>query len=226
MEKYDLPVRFTEEERKNYAKWGCKKEKVLVPFAIVTVAIDIIVVLATAVYLFAVREKEPYFLSWMSTWGTAVSTISYGIALFFTGLILKPLDMVLDKIYKKPNPPKSICLSPRKDGVLYTLTRNNQVIKSGIMQWNEWNTSVIFDTNEIYIDGEWLQIGSNTIETIYPKDKQHKWMDRPEEKIVNTISLKKISRNFEGFLDSLEEKKKEDEWARKSRFEKVMLVGK
>ena len=28
-EKYDLPIKFTEEERKAYAAWGIKKEKVM-----------------------------------------------------------------------------------------------------------------------------------------------------------------------------------------------------
>ena len=37
-------------------------------------------------------------------------------------------------------------------------------------------------------------------------------MDRPEEKVENSIHLKTISRNFRGYLLSLEEKKKEVEW--------------
>ena len=56
------------------------------------------------------------------------------------------------------------------------------------------------------------RIGLNTIESIYPKNKQHAWMDRPEEKVENSIHLKTISRNFRGYLLSLEEKKKEAEW--------------
>ena len=44
------------------------------------------------------------------------------------------------------------------------------------------------------------------------KRQQHAWMDRPEEKVENSIHLKTISRNFRGYLLSLEEKKKEAEW--------------
>nr|WP_296005394.1 hypothetical protein [uncultured Blautia sp.] len=52
-----------------------------------------------------------------------------------------------------------------------------------------------------------LQIGANTIESIYPQNKQKLWMDRPKEKIRNSVSVKTISRNFEGYLASLEEQK-------------------
>ena len=35
-ETYYLPVLYTEDERSSYAAWGIKKEKLLLPFAIVT----------------------------------------------------------------------------------------------------------------------------------------------------------------------------------------------
>ena len=38
-EKYELPIRFTEEQRKKYAEWGIKKGKVLMPMAAVTIEI-------------------------------------------------------------------------------------------------------------------------------------------------------------------------------------------
>ena len=38
-ENYELPVLFTEEERKAYASWGIKKEKLLMPLAIATILI-------------------------------------------------------------------------------------------------------------------------------------------------------------------------------------------
>ena len=44
-EKYELPIRFTEEQRKKYAEWGIKKEKVLMPMAAVTIGIDLLTVL-------------------------------------------------------------------------------------------------------------------------------------------------------------------------------------
>ena len=35
-ESYELPVLFTDDECKAYAAWGMKKEKVLMPFALIT----------------------------------------------------------------------------------------------------------------------------------------------------------------------------------------------
>ena len=67
-------------------------------------------------------------------------------------------------------------------------------------------------TNEIHIDDIVYKIGYNTIESIYPKNKQNPWMDRPKERVENVIDLKVISRNFQLYLLSLEEKKKEQEW--------------
>lgn len=82
METYDLPVLFTEEERRKYAEWGCRKEKVLIPFAVTAIVIDVIVLIGTAIYFLSVREHEPYFAAWMSAWGGLVGSISYGAALF------------------------------------------------------------------------------------------------------------------------------------------------
>ncbi len=67
-------------------------------------------------------------------------------------------------------------------------------------------------TNQITIDGQWLTIGANTIETIYPREKRRLWMDRPAEKIDGTIQLATIQKNLEGYRASLEAKKKELEW--------------
>ena len=36
-ESYELPVLFTDDECKAYAAWGMKKEKVLMPFALITI---------------------------------------------------------------------------------------------------------------------------------------------------------------------------------------------
>ena len=40
-ESYELPVLFTDDECKAYAAWGMKKEKVLMPFALITILIYI-----------------------------------------------------------------------------------------------------------------------------------------------------------------------------------------
>ena len=63
-ETYHLPVLYTEDERSSYAAWGIKKEKLLMPFAIVTIIIDAFVLCATVVYLFEVQRQKPAFSVW------------------------------------------------------------------------------------------------------------------------------------------------------------------
>lgn len=211
-ETYYLPVLFTEDERRRYAEWGIKKEKVLMPFAIITILIDLLVVLGTVVYFFLVREREPYFSMYLSAWGTVITSVTYGVAIVLTILIIKPLDLILDKIFQKPQDPKMLCLTPTVHGIDYAICQGKNILLKGILDWNDWKNAVLVETNELSIKGMSLRIGTNTIESIYPEGKQKQWMDRPEEKISNSVNLGVISRNFEGYLASLEEQKKEEEW--------------
>ena len=105
-ETYHLPVLYTEDERSSYAVWGIKKEKLLLPFAVVTIIIDAFVLCATVVYLFVIQRQTPAFSVWISCWGGLVGDVSYGVALVLTVLILKPLDWLLDKIMHRPEEPK------------------------------------------------------------------------------------------------------------------------
>lgn len=211
-EKYYLPVLFTEEERIKYAEWGMKKEKVLVPYAIITIFIDLLVVIGTVIYMFWVRDKEAYFSSYLSAWGSYIVKFSYGIALLMTVMILKPIDLLLNFLFHKPSEPKMLCLTPMAQGIHYVLIQGKNTLFEGDLDWSEWTNVIAPETNEICIEGEVLRIGANTIETIYPEGKQKNWMDRPDETIKNSIKLEKISQNFKGYLASLEERKKEEAW--------------
>ena len=79
-ETYHLPVLYTEDERSSYAVWGIKKEKLLLPFAVATILIDVFVLCATVVYLLAVRRQTPAFSVWISCWGGLVGDVAYGVA--------------------------------------------------------------------------------------------------------------------------------------------------
>lgn len=103
-----------------------------------------------------------------------IGSVSYWVTLAAMILVLKPLDLLFDLIFKKP------AVNP--------------------------------DTNRIYIEGQWLTIGANTLETIYPEENRKLWRDHPEEKIDGTIRLATIQKNMEGYLASLKEKKREAEW--------------
>ena len=58
-EKYELPIKFTEEQREKYAEWGIKKEKVLMPMAAVTILIDLLTVLWVVGRVWLIRESDP-----------------------------------------------------------------------------------------------------------------------------------------------------------------------
>ncbi len=215
-EYYNLPVLFTEEERRSYAAWGIKKSKALKPFAIITIIIDILVALGTFLYFFHAMGGANNLFLYIATWGETAGSVSYCIAIIFTILTVKPLDWILDTILKKPQPPKMLRLEPTAQGVQYQLFREKKLLSQGLLSWNEWQSAVNHLTNQIWIERQCLTIGANTIESIYPRDKRHKWMDHPAEKIVGTISLGKIQKNLEGYLASLEEQEKEAEWLKQN----------
>ena len=215
-EKYYLPVLFTEEERRRYAEWGIKKEKALLPFAVITIMLDLLVFLGTLAYFLMVREKEPFFSAYIAAWGGSVTKVAYGVAIVLTILIVKPLDLILDQIFKKPQDPKQLCLMPTVQGVCYTICQNKNTLLEGILAWDDWKRAISVEKNEICIENLVLQIGANTIESIYPKEKQNRWMDRPEEKIRNSVHVGTIAKNFEGYLASLKEQKREEAWARQN----------
>lgn len=60
-EKYYLPVLYTEEERKKYAEWGIKKERFLMPFAVITIIVDLIVIIETGVVLLRSGKESHIF---------------------------------------------------------------------------------------------------------------------------------------------------------------------
>ncbi len=212
IEQYNLPVLFTEEERRRYAEWGIKKSKIFMPFCVIVILMNFLVIVGTFLYFLKARDRFSPFSLYLYTRGKIVSGFSYGIATLLPFLILKPLEWIFDKIFKKPKDPKMLCLKPTIKGVQYELIRKNNVLLKGILSWEEWKTVVYPDTNQIWIQDQCLEIQANTIETIYPQNYRRKWMDYPEEKIIGTINLGKIQKNMEGYLASLEEQKREKEW--------------
>lgn len=212
MERYDLPVLFTENEREKYVDWALKKEKILFPTAVLAALLDVFVLLGTVFYLWEMRTEHAYFFMWTSQWGDIVMKVSGVLALVLTGLVIKPLDVILDFIYKKPEEPKMVTLIPSEEGIHYAVCRQKTELDSGVIAWSDWDRAVFLDSNEIVLNHERYRIGANTIETIYPENKRKRWMERPDEKYRNSADLRMTDRSLRGFLASLEEKKKEAEW--------------
>lgn len=213
-EYYKLPILFNEEERENYARWGIKKSKTLIPFATITILIDLVVTIVVLLYFLGFFDGSHNLNIHLSAFGGFTINFLYNIAIILTIIIIKPIDWILDLIFKKPKEPKMLRLEPTPQGVAYKLIRKKDLICEGVLSWEQWKSAVYPNTNQIVIQNQWLKIGENTIETIYPREYQKKFMDRPAEKIVGTINFKKIQKNFEGYLASLEAKKKEEEWAK------------
>ena len=188
----------------------------MLPFAVATILIDAFVLCATVVYLLAVRRQTPAFSVWISCWGGLVGDVSYGVALVLTVLILKPLDWLFDKIMHRPEEPKMLQVTPKETGVSYFLLRGTTVLAQGMLTWDAWEAALTVETNEILLEGQRLRIGSNTIASIYPPEKQKPWMDHPAEQITGTISLAYIRENMQGYRASLEEQKREAEWRRQN----------
>lgn len=216
MENYYLPVLFTETERENYAKWGMKKEKFLIPYAIIVILIDLFVGAETILFLSNKALDIPYFSIWSSHWGSLIMKVSSLLALVLTILFLKPLDILLNYIYKKPQNPATIRLTPTMEGVNYAILHDKEESACGLIDWTKWDTAILPASNELIIQNKKYKIGTNTIKTIYPQDKQKPWLDRPDERVRNSINLTVIDQNFKGFLASLEEKKKEEEWIKQN----------
>ena len=105
---------------------------------------------------------------------------------------------------------------PKETGVSYFLLRGTTVLAQGMLTWDAWEAALAVETNEILLEGQRLRIGSNTIASIYPPEKQKPWMDHPAEQITGTISLAHIRKNMQGYRASLEEQKREAEWRRQN----------
>lgn len=209
---YNLPVLFTETERERYAEWGIKKEKTIMPLAILAISLDALLLIGMGLYLFGMIDRVPSIFIFMKTQGNLLGVISNCSFMLISLLIIKPLDMLLDKIYGRPLDPRMLRLEPRPAGMQFQLFLGKEVLFAGLILWEDWDACTRNDTNQILIDGRWLTIGANDLKSIYPPEKRHKWMDVPGERIVGTIRLSEIRRKMVGYKASLEEKAKEEAW--------------
>lgn len=211
-EYYHLPVQMTPEERSRYAAWGIKKEKTLLPFLLLVLLLDLAVTLGTLYVPLGLRAEISQVSLFLRLYGKTF--FAFSTILFFVLVLLlwKPLDLLCDRLLRRPKDPRMLRLEPCPEGVQYQLFRQKDLLSQGVLSWEQWDTAVFPAANQIWIEGECLTIGANTIQSIYPKEKQHPWMDHPAEKIVGFIRLEEVQNNLDGYLASLEEQKREEEW--------------
>lgn len=115
-ENYELPVLFTEEERKAYASWGIKKEKLLMPFAIATILIYAVTAAFVVMKVWGVRDSD-HVLFQMLVLGDWIPELTGTLAVLMTILLLGPLNYILDKLWKKPAEPITLIVEPEGTNV-------------------------------------------------------------------------------------------------------------
>ena len=216
-ESYELPVLFTDDECKAYAAWGMKKEKVLMPFALITILIYMVATVLVVMKVWGVREGD-HLLFQMLLWGDWIPELTGALAFFMTILLLGPLNFILDKLWKKPAEPMWLCVVPEGGTVKVTAVRGlegNPWTPAEIYLLTELETFLNPADNTICYQKKWYRIGENTIENIYPPEKQHPWMDHPENKASGIIDVQRLMEILKGYEASLKAARKECEWMEK-----------
>lgn len=132
-EYYNLPVHFTEDEREKYAAWGIKKEKVKTPFTVLFLLLDVLAG-ASTICILANIFGGVQMANFLIRTDSAVSTLVFDVCFIGLGfLTIKPLDMLCDKIFKRPQAPCMLRLEPGITGMQYKLFRKKEVLCKGIL---------------------------------------------------------------------------------------------
>lgn len=164
-EKYELPIRFTEEQRKKYAEWGIKKGKVLMPMAAVTIGIDLLTVLWVVGRVWLIRESDPIWFQIICQ-NDGIGEISSTIAIILTFLILKPIDLILDKIWHRPEGTEWLEVGLTENGV--TVKRRYRAGDAGTGVDNAAGKSccgeiTVFETHPLIQMDEYLDAEKNAV---------------------------------------------------------------
>ena len=214
LEKYDMPVKFTEEERKAYAAWGIKKRKTMAPYVVIVLLIDILSIALGCIQVWSIRNTDSILFHIILDSGWMASAC-YVLAVCLTIVIVGPLNWVLDRIWKKPEEPRWLQITLTEQGILVNLlsgTERGEILSSERHSWTEAESVLDPGNNSVLVQNCWVQIGENTIENIYPEGYRHPWMDCPNRKVKGIDSVKKLWGILKGYQASLAEQKMEQEW--------------
>ena len=219
-ESYELPVLFTEEERRAYAAWGMKKEKVLLPFAAVTILIYLAAAALVVTKVWGVRESDHLLFQFLVQ-SDGIPELTGALAILMTILLLGPLNFFLDKVWKKPAEPMWLRVEPDGENVkvvprgTYDKKDKKHPAPAEYYPLSELSAFLNPVDNTILYQKRWWKIGENTIATIYPPEKQHPWMDHPENKASGITRVQHLMQILQGLQASLEAVRKEQEWLQK-----------
>lgn len=214
---YELPILFTEEERKAYASWGIKKEKALMPFAIATILIYVVTAAFVVMKVWGVRDSD-HVLFQMLVLGDWIPELTGVLAVLMTILLLGPLNYILDRVWKKPAEPLWLCVTPERRTVKVAVREERDGESRTPVEIHPLSDLSDFlnpRDNTVYYHRKWYRIGENTIENIYPQEKRHSWMDHPENKASAITDVQRLTDILKGYEVSLEAACKEQEWLKK-----------
>ena len=198
------------------------------PMAAVTIGIDLLTVLWVVGRVWLIRESDPIWFQIICQ-NDGIGEISSTIAIILTFLILKPIDLILDKIWHRPEGTEWLEVGLTENGV--TVKRTYRAGDAGTGVDNAagrgcCGETTVFEThpliqmdeyldaekNAVRVQGVWLEIGENTRENIYTPQQQKHWLDQPEGKSGSINSVKKLQKIIKGYAAALEEKEKERAW--------------
>lgn len=220
MEQYNLPVQYNEEQRKQYEEWGRKRAKIDSP---IVVGLIIVIYFLLIKFLFFIQidvrnASIKDYRFWLFSIVVLVMFYNCNIADLLAGIILVPINYIIDAMCNRPEDPLTIFVRLQNNGAGYIVSRKSINIKSGFLSWDEWELAIDLDTNSIQICNEKYKIGSNSMEFIYKVSDKKQKFEVPKEDLKEITDLKKLKENLKNYKASVEEKEKEKAWEREHEF--------
>lgn len=216
MEKYEFPIKFNESERLAYAKWGIRKERVIMPMALVTITLYLITAVWVVGWVWLIRDTDAlwFYIVVQSGW---IAKITGFLAAILTVMLIKPIDFILDKIWHRPDNPIWFRVILSEETIEVNKISNFKTALENILSTEtypllQFEKHIDDKENAFLFQGKWYLVGENTIESIYPAERQNSWMDYPTTCVGCITDVKKLSKIISGYIDALEIKRKEQEW--------------
>lgn len=198
-------------------RMGHEKRKSTDAVCLITILIYMVATVLVVMKVWGVRESD-HLLFQMLVLDGWIPELTGVLAVLMTILLLGPLNFILDKLWKKPAEPLWLCVTPERRTVKVAVReeRNGESrTPAEIYPLTELETFLNPADNTICYQKKWYRIGENTIENIYPPEKQHPWMDHPENKASGIIDVQRLMEILRGYEASLKAARKECEWMEK-----------
>lgn len=218
---YNLPIKFTEEERRKYESWGLKEAKFSNITGILIIIIAILIILYNYSIVFGFYESD-YWQYKLEIWqltGQNGSVVKLFTSSFFLDAILiivcvlfsKFMDLIF-KVYYKPINQKhiEIKLVPTSFKAELKVLENNKILSTETIDLNLLKDNLILENNSIKINNSIYVIGINNKKNIYTSPQKH--FSEPTLYKNSISDISHFSNVVTGLINSLEEKQKEAKW--------------